>query len=113
MHSNVLSKKPLLTILTGAFLAGTLFAQEAIKNRGPAKVEVRQTDGRWQLYVDQKPFFIKGAGLELGDQKKLAAAGGNSFRTWRTENGRRILDRAAKNGLCVTMGLEVRLERHG
>ncbi len=84
---------------------------------GPAKVEVRQVDGRWQLFVNQKPFYIHGAGLEFGNQEKLAAHGGNSFRTWRTENGREsgqvVLDRARKNGLYVMMGLDVSRERHG
>ena len=47
----------------------------------------------------------------------MALHGGNSFRTWRTENGqdsgRQVLDRALKNGLFVTMGLEIARERHG
>jgi hypothetical protein len=111
-----LTKWP-LALLAGALLAGNCPAQEAPRATGPAKVEIRQTDGRWQLYVNQKPFYIKGAGLEFGDQEKLVAAGGNSFRTWRTENkretGRQVLDRAEKNGLFVTMGLELALERHG
>jgi hypothetical protein len=80
-------------------------------------VEVRNVDGRWQLYVNHQPFYIKGAGLEHGDQEKLAAHGGNSFRTWHTENGRetgrQVLDRAHKNGLYVTMGLDMIPERHG
>jgi len=110
---NSVSKKWPLALLAGALVAGSCLAQEAIKATDPAKVEVRQTDGRWQLFVNQKPFFIKGAGLEFGDQEKLAAAGGNSFRTWRTANGQQVLDRAQKNGLLVTMGLDVSRERHG
>lgn len=79
----------------------------------PAKVLVQEVAGRWQLSVNGQPFFIKGAGLEFGDQEKLAAAGGNSFRTWRADHGRKVLDRAQKNGLYVTMGLDVARERHG
>lgn len=86
---------------------------EAGGTAGPAKVEVRKMDGHWQLAVNHQPFYIKGAGLEHGDQEKLAAHGGNSFRTWSTENGRQVLDRAFKNGLYVTMGLDVAHERHG
>jgi hypothetical protein len=82
-----------------------------------AKVEVRKTADRYQLYVNDQPFYIKGAGLEFGSQEELALHGGNSFRTWRTENGRdsgrQVLDRALKNGLFVTMGLEIARERHG
>ena len=106
-----------LSLLGAALISFGCVMQPAAKAPGPAKVEVRQTDGRWQLYVNQQPFYIKGAGLEFGDQEALVAAGGNSFRTWRTENGResgqQVLDRAWKNGLYVTMGLDVSRERHG
>ncbi|MFN3408648.1 MAG: hypothetical protein ACK45B_06620 [Limisphaerales bacterium] len=92
-------------------------ARVAAAPRGPAKVEIKQTDGRYQLFVNGQPFTIKGAGLEFGSQEKLAAHGGNTFRTWRTENGResgqQVLDRALRNGLYVVMGLEVARERHG
>ena len=47
----------------------------------------------------------------------LAKYKGNSFRTWRTENGKNtaleILDEAHKYGLKVTKGIEVARERHG
>lgn len=103
----------------GLILAVNGRAETSVKpaGSGPAKVTVRQADGRWQLYVNGQPFYIKGAGLEFGNQEKLAAAGGNSFRTWRTENGResgeQVLDGALKNGLFVTMGLDVARQRHG
>jgi hypothetical protein len=83
----------------------------------PAKVTLINTDGKFQLFVDGKPFYIKGAGLEFGDIASVAKHSGNSFRTWRTENGQKsgkeILDEAHKNGLMVTMGIEVERERHG
>ena len=83
----------------------------------PATVEVRQVDGRYELYKDGQPFYIHGAGLEFGDIERLARHGANSFRTWRTDNGRdtgmEILDRAHANGLMVTMGLEIARERAG
>jgi hypothetical protein len=96
----------------------TLARPEAGNNpAGPVKVELRKLDERYQLYVDHKPFYIKGAGLEFGSQEKLAEHGGNAFRTWRTENsresGQQVLDRAQKNGLYVAMGLEVARQRHG
>ncbi len=84
---------------------------------GPVKVEILQTNGVYQLYVDHRPFYIKGAGLESGDQARLAACGGNSFRTWTTggrgQTGEQLLDRAMTNGLYVTMGLDVGRERQG
>lgn len=83
----------------------------------PTKVEIRQANGRYQLFLNGQLFYVKGAGLEFGSQEKLAAHGGNTFRTWRTENGRescqRVLDRAHTNGLYVAMGLEIARERHG
>lgn len=84
---------------------------------GPAKVEIRTIGDRYQLFVNQQPFYVNGAGLEFGDIKRLAQHGGNSFRTWRTENGqstgRQVLDNALTNGLYVTMGLEIARQRHG
>ena len=112
-----LSRKLRLFFLASMIIAGSCLAQGNASPGGPAKVELRQTGGRWQLYVNNKQFFVKGAGLEFGDQEKLAAAGANSFRTWRTDNGKetglQVLDRAQKNGLYVAMGLAVASERQG
>ena len=84
---------------------------------GPAKIEIRESAGRFQLYVNDRPFYIKGAGIEYGSPEKLKAHGGNSFRTWTTDNGResgqKVLDRASANGLYVAMGLDVDHERRG
>jgi hypothetical protein len=80
---------------------------------GPVKVELRKTADGYQLYVNHKHFYIKGAGLESGNQEKLAEHGGNSFRTWRTTHGREILDQAQANGLYVTLGLDMGRERLG
>ena len=85
--------------------------------KSPAKVAITETNGKYQLLVNNKPFYIKGAGLEYGNIPSLAKNGGNSFRTWRVENGKKsgkeVLDEAEKNGLMVTMGIEVGRERHG
>ena len=83
----------------------------------PSKVEIINTNGYFQLLVNKKPFYINGAGLEFGDITALAHHNGNSFRTWRTENGvhsaKEVLDEALKHGLMVAMGIEVGRERHG
>jgi len=92
-------------------------AVESLPDSGAVKVQILQTNGRYQLYVDHQPFYIKGAGIEFGSQEKLKEHGGNSFRTWSTWNGRdsgqEILERARRNGLYVTMGLDLGHERHG
>src|ERR1017187_9515617 len=80
---------------------------------GSAKVEIRKTDKAYKLYVNNRPFYIKGAGLGGGGQDSLARHGGNSLRTWESNNGRAVLDRALTNGCYVTMGLRVGLERRG
>ena len=83
----------------------------------PAKVEVSQKGERYRLLVNGEEFYIKGAGLEFGNVPALAEHKANSFRTWRTENGQKsakeVLDEAHKNGIMVTMGIEVGRERHG
>jgi hypothetical protein len=109
----------LMVFLAGALMTGSCAAQSnVISTRpGPAKVEVRCVDGRWRLYVNQQPFYVKGAGIEFGSVEKLKQHGGNSFRTWSTDNGRdsgeTVLNRAMTNGLYVAMGLDVDHERRG
>ena len=82
-----------------------------------SKVELKKQSQNYQLSVDGNPFYIKGAGLELGSIKSLADYGGNAFRTWRVDNGEKsgleILDEAQRYGLMVCMGLDVARERHG
>jgi hypothetical protein len=107
--SRLFLRGALAALVAGACFIDRGFAGEA----GPAKVEVRHADGRWQLLVNNKPFFVKGAGLDGGDLATVAAHGGNSIRTWSTENAREVLDAAARNGLYVAMGLDVARERHG
>ncbi|MCB2376671.1 hypothetical protein LGH70_03720 [Hymenobacter sp. BT635] len=76
------------------------------------KVEVKQTDGRYELRRGGQPYFIRGAG---GGQfpERVKAYGGNSIRTWSTENADKVLAEAQKNGLTVMLGLDVARERHG
>jgi len=77
------------------------------------KVEITQsTSGTWQLMRGGKPYYIRGAG---GDTHldKLVSMGGNSIRTWSTDNAKEILDAAQAKGLTVMMGLWVQHERHG
>ncbi len=97
--------------------AGATPDTQASKPEQPAKVTLRETGGRYTLLVNGEPFYIRGAGLEFGNVPALAEHNGNSFRTWRTDNGQRtaleVLDEAHANGLMVTMGIEVARERHG
>lgn len=78
----------------------------------PIKVEVRKTEKGFELLRGGKPYYIKGAG-GTSYYNRVAAYGGNSVRTWSTNNAKSILDSAHKNGLTVMMGLPVVPERHG
>ncbi len=99
------------------FEENTTKPESNILERTVAKVTLKNTDGNYQLLVNNEPFYIKGAGLEFGNIPALAKHHGNSFRTWRTDNGeqsgKEVLDEAHKYGLMVTMGIEVARERHG
>jgi hypothetical protein len=105
-----------ITVFVGCNSKQTKIEKAMVDNNKPAKVELKKEEGKFQLYVNNEPFYIKGAGLEFGQIPTVAKHGGNSFRTWRTENGQQsgkeVLDEAQKNGLMVTMGIEVARERH-
>ena len=107
------AKSVWLTLSFTALVVGSAGAQ----GRGPSKVEIRKTDTGYQLLVNHQPFFIKGAGLGAGSIEQLAAAGGNSLRTWGIGRGPAgatpMLDRAETNGIYVALGLEVSKERNG
>lgn len=83
----------------------------------PKSQLITQTDGSYMLLNDGQPYYIKGAGLEFAELGTFAAAGGNTFRTWRVDNGSRdvveLLDEAQRLGLSVCMGLDLARERHG
>ena len=107
----------LVFIITIGFFILASSCNNVVEENGPAKVEMKKNaESQYRLYVNSEEFFVKGAGLEFGDIEALAENGGNSFRTWRTENGQQdaieILDEAQSYGLMVLMGLEVGRERH-
>lgn len=76
------------------------------------KVTISKEKDRWQLYVNNEPFYIRGAGGTV-QMEVVKACGGNTIRTWGIENAQEILDKAEKNGLKVMLGLWVQHERHG
>ncbi|GAB3639039.1 glycoside hydrolase family 2 TIM barrel-domain containing protein [Hymenobacter arcticus] len=79
---------------------------------GSIKVTVHQANGSYELQRGGQPYFVKGAG---GSQypERIAAYGGNSIRTWSTNEAASVLAAANKNHLTVMMGLDVARERHG
>jgi len=104
-----------LALVAFSILFGFSFA---IKSQADAiPVEILKEDGRFQLIRGGTPYVIKGAGLEFGDIDVFASHGGNSIRTWRTDNGKstglEVLDDAEKHGVTVAMCIEIGRERLG
>jgi hypothetical protein len=95
-----------------AALALTTYSAAALPPAGPIKVTVRQAKGSYELLRAGKPYFVKGAG---GSQypERIAAYGGNSIRTWGTNDAPKVLAAANQNHLTVMLGLDVARERHG
>lgn len=99
------------TVLVLITLTGCNNSTEAEKEE-PSKVTIEQSDNNFTLYVNDSPFFIKGAGGQ-SNLNRLVEYGGNSIRTWNTNNARQILDSAYQHGIMVTLGLWAGHERHG
>jgi len=80
-------------------------------------VTVMEKEGRYQLDRGGEPYEIRGAGLEYSSVAIFASHGGNSIRTWRTDNvefsGIEVLDEAARHGVTVALCIEIGRERHG
>jgi hypothetical protein len=74
--------------------------------------------GNFILLRNGKPFYINGAGGS-SNLSQLAAAGGNSIRTWGIESmeeqvdGKRLIDRALELNLAVTAGIWLKHEGEG
>lgn len=81
-------------------------------NQTPIKVELRQENGKWQVYRGGEPYYIKGIGGQV-HLDKAAAYGANSVRTWGVGEAIAVLDDAHEKGLSVLFGLWVGCERQG
>jgi len=84
---------------------------------GAIPVKVVKQGEQYILLRDGQPYAVKGAGLEFGDVAVFASHGGNSIRTWRTDNaqstGLEVLDEAARHNVTVALCIEIGRERHG
>lgn len=97
--------------MVGILVTAAVFLSAANVDAG--SVEVRSTATEAGLWVDGRPFKIKGAGGD-GDKAALAAAGANAFRTWGVDDGTAaLLDEAEANGLKVAVGIWLGHNRHG
>lgn len=91
-------------------LAALVLSAGALYAADPPTVKIEKHGDGYRLLRGGQPYCIKGAG---GSQKLdvLAAAGGNSIRTWSVDPA--VLDQAHAKGLTVMMGLRIGLPRHG
>ena len=71
-----------------------------------------QINEKWQLMRDGKPYIIKGAGGS-GPLAVLKERGGNSNRTWGSDNIQKQLDEAQKLGMTYTVGIWLGHTEHG
>ncbi|MEM6522489.1 MAG: glycoside hydrolase family 2 TIM barrel-domain containing protein, partial [Bacteroidota bacterium] len=101
----------LFTILLILLNLSTAYSMDF--NTEITKSEIRLTDKGYRIFLNGEPFYVKGAGVHQGSLESLVEHGANAIRTWSTDNGLEVLDRAHKLGLKVTMGVWVGLERHG
>jgi hypothetical protein len=108
--------KVILSALLASFFTMAGMAQSSKPLPGnaaqPVKVEIKQAQNGFQLLRGGIAYFVKGAGGGMYPAR-IAAYGGNSIRTWGSNNGQQVLDSAHKYGLTVLMGLDVARERHG
>jgi hypothetical protein len=83
------------------------------KSGGNGAVSIRKDEkGRYHLYRNNEPYYIKGAG-GYKYFERLKELGGNSVRLWSTVNAGEYLDKAHELGLTVTLGLDMGHERRG
>ena len=71
-------------------------------------IEIKKRE-KYKLYVDNKPFFIKGVG-GASNIELAAKLGANSIRTWSCENGEKILEKALQYNMKVMLTFELEKE---
>ena len=95
----------------------TACTPEADDAQPSTRVEIAKTANGYVLMRGGEPYTVKGAGMARDDIERFARHGGNSIRTWSTDNDyqdtKELLDKAHANGVTVALGLSMTAERHG
>ncbi|MFN5183806.1 MAG: hypothetical protein ACK5D5_12365 [Bacteroidota bacterium] len=94
------------------FFALIILLQFIFIEASPIHVTLKKENNLFSLLVNGKQYYIKGAGGN-SHYKRLKTIGGNSLRTWSATGAKYILDSAYANGLTVTLGIEMALQRQG
>jgi hypothetical protein len=80
----------------------------------PLKVKIKEENNGFQLYVNDKTHFIKGARtLRTRYMDQVAEYGGNAVRIGYRGNVKEVMDEAHRLNLTVLFGLPVQAERNG
>lgn len=102
----MLNKKTLLSPLLLSLVLGSALAE-------PSQVIIQRNDNGPSLFLNGKPFEIKGAGGG-DDFALLKTCGGNAVRTWGIDEATtELLDEAQQQGIKVALGYWLGHERHG
>jgi hypothetical protein len=102
-----------LTARCAAGIIGMTVALSALAQSTAIPVEIVESDGAYGLLRGGEPYEIHGAGLEFSDVGVFASHGGNSIRTWRTDDAEELLAAALEHGVTILMCIEIGRERHG
>ncbi len=71
-----------------------------------SKIHFRQEKGKWQLYLNEKPYFIKGAHGYIKPEW-VQELGGNSLLVYESEVSDSLLDKATSLNLTVSISLQI------
>ncbi len=91
------------------FFFGVILSCNAPKTQ---KVEIKKTDAGHQLFRNEEPYYIRGAGIEA-HYDMLAEYGGNSIRTWGINQWEEAFRKAEKYGFTVCAGMWLDQEQQG
>ncbi len=114
MKYSIYSKRSFLLFLFVMIFYNCNSKHKTQYNSPVTKSEIRLTKDGYRIFLNGTPFYVKGAGVSDIDRiETLEKHGANALRTWSTDNGKEVLDKAQELGLKVMMGVWVGLERHG
>jgi hypothetical protein len=100
-----------LTVMSGVLAVGIGCTAQS-SHAAATPVKLVQNGGKWQLLRNGTPYLIKGAGGN-GSLQLLKERGGNSNRTWGSDNIQKQLDEAHKLGMTYTVGIWLGHTGHG
>jgi len=107
----------LYTALCCAIILGACTSQNLTSSKNKPSIQaipvsLQNDNGQYHISRQGSPYFIKGGGGS-GSMALLKASGGNSIRTWSSNNAKSLLNEAQQLGLTVMLGLDLGHERHG